>query len=235
MQQAGVISAYLESLTDALGFDRALASSVRQEVEDHLYEAAATDSLGDRHDAERRAVATFGDPYAIAAQFAVVSLAKQSRRVAAAVILVIASTLVTMKARVAWYAATQWAMNEEMKALAGTVGVVDRYSFWLSVLVGIGSWAYVGARPIPSDFDPSYRKQLRVFLLLCAAATGALVVSVISDGVLTALQLRGTEWSMGFSIPIVSMAIEIACIGILVLQIRSIVRRTAFVAALSKT
>jgi len=58
---------------------------------------------------------------------------------------------------------------------------------------------------------------------------------VISDGVLTALQLRGTEWSMGFSIPIVSMAIEIACIGILVLQIRSIVRRTAFVAALSKT
>jgi len=136
MQQAGVISAYLESLTDALGFDRALASSVRQEVEDHLYEAAATDSLGDRHDAERRAVATFGDPYAIAAQFAVVSLAKQSRRVAAAVILVIASTFLTMKARVAWYAATQWAMNEEMKALAGTVGVVDRYSFWLSVLVG---------------------------------------------------------------------------------------------------
>jgi hypothetical protein len=235
MQQAGVISAYLETLADALGFDRALACSVRQEVEDHLYEAAAADPVGDRHDAERRAVATFGDPHAIARQFAVVSLAKQSRRVAGAVILVIAGTFLTMKARVAWYAATQWAMNEEMKALAGTVGVVDRYSFWLSVMVGIGSWAYISARRFPAGFDPPYRKQLRVFCLLCATATSALVVSVISDGVLTAFQLRGTEWSIGFLIPIVSMAIEIACAGVLVFHIRSIVRRMAFVAALSKT
>jgi len=60
-------------------------------------------------------------------------------------------------------------------------------------------------------------------------------VSVISYGVLTALRLPGTELSAEFLIPIFSMAIEIACAGVLVFQIRTITQRATSVAAVLKT
>jgi hypothetical protein len=122
-----MISAYLESLAGALSFDRSLSRCVRQEVEDHLWEAVAADPISDRLEAERRAIANFGDPHVIAAQFAVVSLAKQTRRVGAAVVLVVAGVFIVMKARIEWYAATQWAISDDMKAVGGIVGLIDRF------------------------------------------------------------------------------------------------------------
>jgi hypothetical protein len=78
MQEPGVISEYVELLADKLSFDRSLSRYVRQEVEDHLWEAVAADDLGNTPEAQRRAVANFGDPDVIAAQFAAVSLARQA-------------------------------------------------------------------------------------------------------------------------------------------------------------
>ena len=230
-----MISDYLESLVDALSFDRSLSGRVRQEVEDHLREAVAADPRGGRPEAERRAIANFGDPHVIASQFAVVSLAKQTRRVGAAIILVIAGVFIAMKARVAWYAVMQCAISDDIRVASGIVGLIDRYSFWLSVIIGIGGWAYISGRRIPAAFYTAYRKQLRCFFLLCIAATGALAVSVISDGVLTALRLPDAELSAEFLIPVFSMAIEVASAGVLVFQIRSITQRATFTAALLKT
>jgi hypothetical protein len=235
MQEASVISDYLESLANALRFDRSLSRCVLQEVEDHLREAAAADPACDRLEAERRAIANFGDPHAIAAQFAVVSLAKQTKRVGVAVILVVAGVFIVMKARVAWYAVTQWVLSDDMRAVGGIVGLVDRYSFWFSVIIGIGGFAYISGCRIRQSFYPAYRKQLNHFVLLCTAATGALILSVISDGVLTALQLLGAELCARFLVPIFSMAIEIACVGVLVFHIRSVAQRMAFTTALLKT
>jgi len=104
-----MIPDYLESLARELDFDRSLSRCVRQEVEDHLWEAVAADSTGNLLEAQQRAIANFGDARAVAAQFAVVSLAKRTRRAGVAAVLVIASDLIAMKARVAWYAAAQWA------------------------------------------------------------------------------------------------------------------------------
>jgi hypothetical protein len=235
MQESGVISDYLELLARQLDFDRSLSRSVRQEVEDHLWEAVAADPAGNMLEAQQRAIVNFGDAHVIAAQFALVSLAKQSRRAGIAAILVVGGVFIAMKARVAWYAETQWAISDDMRAVSGIVGLIDRYAFWLSVIVGLGGWAYIRSRRIPPAFDPAYRKQLRRFFLLCTATTVALVVSVISDGVLTALQLLGTQLSVEFLLPILSMAIEIACAGILVFHIRGITLRTAYTAALLKT
>jgi hypothetical protein len=230
-----VIPDYLESLARALSFDRALSRCVRQEVEDHLWEAVAADPAGDRLEAERRAIANFGDPHVIAAQFAVVSLAKQTRRVGVAVVLALAGVFIVMKARVEWYAVTEWPMSDNMRAVAGVVGLIDRYAFWLSVIIGLGGFAYIRGRRMPRTFHPAYREQLSRFFLLCAAATGALIVSVISDGALTALRLLGTELHAEFLVPILSMAIEIACAGFLVLQIRSMMQRATSTAAWLKT
>jgi hypothetical protein len=96
-------------------------------------------------------------------------------------------------------------------------------------------WAYIRSRGIPAALHPAYRRQLRRFFLLCITPAAALVVSVISDGVLTALRLLGTELSAEFLVPIVLMVIEIACAGILVFHIRGIALRAASTVALLKT
>jgi hypothetical protein len=230
-----MIPDYLESLARELDFDRSLSRCVRQEVEDHLWEAVAADSTGDMLEAQQRAIADFGDARAIAAQFAVVSLAKHTRRAGVAAVLVIACDLVAMKARVAWYAAAQWGISDDMRALRGLVILVDRYAFWMSVIIGLGALAYIFSREIPAAFYPAYRRQLRCFSLLCSATAAALVVSVVSDGVLTALQLQGMEPSVEIWVAIFTMAIEIACAGFLVFHIRSNTQRAASTAALLKT
>jgi hypothetical protein len=229
-----VIAEYLESLAAALSFDRSLSTRVRQEVEDHLRGAVTADPTRNGLEAEQDAIANFGDPQLIAAQFAMVSLAKRTREVGIAVILVIAGVFITMKARVAWYAVMQCAISDDIRALSGIVALIDRYAFWLSVVIGIGGWAYICGRRIPAAFHAGYRKELRRFLRLCTAATGALIVSVISDALLTALRLPGAELSAESLLPIFSIAIEVACAGVLVFQIRSIAQRAASTAALLK-
>lgn len=230
-----MIADYLERLARELDFDRSLSRRVRQEVEDHLWEVVAADATGNRLAAQQRAIVSFGDARAIAAQFALVSLAKYSKRAGVAALLVIAGVFIAMKARVAWYSAMQWVISDDMKAVSGLVVKIDRYAFWLSLIVGLGGWVYIRSPGIPASFHPAYRRQLRRFFLLCIIAAVALVVSVVSDGVLTALQLLGTGLSAKFLIPIVSMAIEIVCVGILVFHIRGMALRAASTAALLKT
>jgi hypothetical protein len=227
-----VIADYLKSLAQALNFDRSLSQRVRREVEDHLCEALAADPTGDRLQAERRALANFGDPRAIAAQFAALSLARQTRRLSIATILVIAAAFTAMKVRVAWYAVAHCATGEDVRAVCGIVSSVDRYAFWLAVFIGVGGCAYICGRRIPWTLCSAYRKQFRRFLFLCTAAAAALVVSVTSDGVLTVIRLLGADPSAEFIVPVFSMAVEIACAGILIFQIRSAVQRATSAAAL---
>jgi hypothetical protein len=230
-----MIQQYVERLARELDFDRALSRCVRQEVEDHLWEAVASDPAENILEAQRRAIANFGDARVVAAQFAVISLARCSRRAGLAAILVIAGVYIAMKARIAWYVAMQLAIGDDMRPLGGLVILIDRYAFLLSVVIGIGGWVYIRSREIPIAFYPAYRRQLRRFFLLCGAAAVALVVSVTSDAVLTALQLRGTEWSATALVPMLSMAIEIVFVVILVLYVRGIASRAAATAALMKT
>ena len=230
-----MIRDYLDRLSRELDFDRSLARGVRQEVEDHLWEAVAADPAGNMPEAQRRAVANFGDARAIAAQFAVVSLARRSRQTGVAAVLVIAGIFIAMKARIAWYAAAQWVISDDLRAISRLVGMIDRYAFWLAIVVGLGGWIYIRSREIPAALHPAYRRQLHRFVLLCGTAAAALVVSVVSDAVLTALNLHGAELSAEFVVPIFSMAIEIACVGMLVFHIRGVTQRAASTAALLKT
>ena len=61
-----MIADYLELLARELSFDRSLSSCVRQEVEDHLWEAVAADPAGNTPGAQQRAIANFGDARLIA-------------------------------------------------------------------------------------------------------------------------------------------------------------------------
>jgi hypothetical protein len=226
MQEAGLIAAYAERLADKLSFDQPLSLRVRQEVEDHLWAAVEANAGGDLQEATRRSIASFGDPQIIAAQFAVALLARQSRKAGIAVILIIAGVFIAMKARVAWYAVTQWVLSEDVRSVGGIVSLVDGYALLLSAIVGIAGFAYIIICDVPTTFSPAYRRQLRRFLILCTAATSALFVSVVSDAVLTVFRLQETEFSAQFLIPVFSMAIEIICAGILVAKLRRITLQT---------
>ena len=227
-----MISEYLERLSAALSFDRALARRVRQEVEDHLQQVIAADPSNGSIAAEQRAIAEFGDAQAIAAQFAMISVAKQMRKLGIALILVIAGVFAAMKGRIAWYAVTGGDVGHDMTLLTGIVGSMDRYSFWLSAIIGTASFAYVVGRPIPTLLDARCRKQLRRALVSCLATIAPLVLSVISDGVLTAIRLEGAELCAWSLVPIGTMAIEIACVGVLVFHLWIMRLRTVSVVSL---
>jgi hypothetical protein len=230
-----MIQDYLDGLSRELDFDHALQRRVREEVEDHLWQAVEACPTGNGLEAQARAIASFGDARAIAAQFAVVSLAMRSRRAGIAAVLVIASVFVAMKARIVWYAAMQWAIGDDLRSVSALVALIDRYAFFVALIIGLGGWIYIRSRQIPAAFYPAYRAQLRRFFLLCGATAAALLVSVCSDAVLTVLQLRGAGLSALALVPILSMAIEIACVGILIFHIRSVSLRAASTAALLKT
>jgi hypothetical protein len=219
-----VIPQYLEALSAALSYDPSLSRCVRQEVEDHLYEAVAADPGADRTEAQRRAIANFGAPHVIAAQFAVVSLARRARSIGTGVIVAIAAVFVVMKARVAWLAAMPWAVCDDLREASHIALSIDRYAFWFAMIAGIAGWLYIDRSSTPALPDPGYRKQIRRCFFVCAAATAALVVSVICDGVLTAFRLLGQDMSVEYLIPIITMAIEAACAGALAWQLRHAIR-----------
>ena len=221
-----MIAAYLKALADALAFDPALAARVVAEARDHLTDAVAEEDIEDRAEAERRAVARFGDPRELAAQFVAISLARRTRRVGIGVVLATIAVMLMMNARVAWYAAVQWTMAEDARALAGIVLTIDRYAFWAAIVLGIGALVYVGRRKTPTRVHPRYRTHLRRAAFLFAGATAALAVSVIGDLVLTALRV-GTELSADALIPIATMSIEIASIAVVACMLAHATRRAA--------
>jgi hypothetical protein len=227
-----MIDDYLDSLAAALSFDRALARRVGEEIEDHLHAAAAADSARDRRAAEAHAISACGNPHALAAEFALVTLAKRSRRLGVSVIVMAAAVLAAMEARSAWYAATQWVIGDGVRPVIALVGPIDRYAFLISIVAALSALVYVGGRSVPAVFDVRYHTYLRRLRLLCTAAAVTLALSVITDAVLTSLRLATTDPSWAFFIPILLVAFEIACAGALVVLIRDLARRTASAAAL---
>lgn len=181
---------------------------------------------GDSPEAQRRAIANFGDPHVIAAQFAAVSLSRRTRSAGTGVIVAIGAVFVAMKTRVAWFAAMPWTVSDDLRAASGIALSIDRYAFLFALIAGIAGSVYIDRhRRVPQALDPAYRRQLRRCFLVCAAATCALGVTVACDGILTAFRLFGTELSMDCLVPIGSMAIELACAGALALHLGRMTRR----------
>jgi hypothetical protein len=227
-----VIADYLDSLTAALSFDRALARRVREEIEDHLHEAAAADPARDRRAAVAHAISACGDPHSLAAEFALLALAKRSRRLGVSVIVLIAAVWVAMKARVAWYVATQWVIGDGVRPITAFVGSIDRYAFLISIGAALATLVYIGRRNVPIVFDVPYRTYLRRVRALCTAAAATLAVSVIADAALTSIRLATTDPSWAFFIPISLVTFEIACAAALVVLIHDLAQRTTSAAAL---
>jgi hypothetical protein len=230
-----VTSEYLDTLEAALRFDRSLARRVCKEFEDHLREAVAADPSEDRGQAEQRAIANCGDPRAIATELAVISLARRTKRTAVVIVLVLVGVLLLVRGLIAWYAAIQWAISDDMKPLAATIGVVTRYAFGTATLVGAAAWSYGSRHRLPPDYaDVKYSTHLHRFCMLSSIATAALLVCVLSGEALTTIRLASTTPSIAFFIPVLSIALELLGAGALVILIRTLARQAEFTAELQK-
>ena len=172
-----MISGYLEELGQRLSFDQALSRSVLREVEDHLCEAIAADPRRDRLEAERSAVARFGDAQVLANQFAAISLMRQTRWLGVGLVLATGAVLATMKARVAWYGFVQWTLGDDARALGAVVLSVDRWAFWSAAVIGTAALLYIARCHAPASLNPGSRRQLRRAFQLCAVATASLLIS----------------------------------------------------------
>lgn len=229
-----MIAAYLETLAAALSFDRTLTQRVLHEVEDHLHQAIAADASHGGMSAEHHAIAEFGDAQMLAAQFAAVAAGAQVRKLGIALVVAIASVFVAMKGRIAWYTVMGSDAGHDMTTLATIAGGIDRYAFWLSAVIGAITFVIV-SQPIPALPEDRSEKQRRCVLLLCLAAIGTLVLSVIGDGLLTAIRIIGAAPRVSTLVPVATMTVEIASVSVLVLLLWVTSLRAAAAASLRAT
>jgi hypothetical protein len=209
-----------------------LAQRVRQEVEDHLSEAVAAEPEADSGEAQRRAIRNFGNPRAIASEYAAQSLFRQTRRVGILAVVVAAGILVTMNARGAWYGWTQWGVSADLAAMRKIGLSIALYAYFIALAIGLLGWAYIGTRRRAASFDAPYRDQMKRCLLLCAVAAAPLVATVVSDTVLTGLRLFESGMRLRALVPIVTMAGEIGFAALLVAQLRQAMHRAALASSL---
>jgi hypothetical protein len=229
MQSQRPIAEYAAALSRELAFDGPLSRRVRQEVEDHLWEATAGE---DSVEAQRSAVERFGDSRAIAAQYAASSLSQQTKNVGVIAVLAIAGIYVSMKGRLEWYGLVNWTMGDHLRAAIDVAMPLIRYNFRAAVALGIISWAYSASRKTPPCLDPAHRRQLRISQRLSAGATAVASLSVLVDLVLTAVRLIESPWSILALVPLGLLAAEIGLAVGLAVPLLVIVRRTRRAASL---
>src|SRR5690348_13119339 len=209
MPQPSPITAYLDELARELAFDPALCRRVRHEVHDHLCETVDGESGEAAADAEQRAVARFGCPREIAAQYKALAIWTRMRQVGVIVILAVAGIFFAMEGRVVWYGFVQWRVSTELQALGAAVLPVDRCAFLAAAVFAIGGWLYGLSLSIPADHRLISRRRLRGCQFLAAAATVAVTVAVALEVVLTSVRLVEAGLSASALLPIASVALEL--------------------------
>jgi hypothetical protein len=230
MPQPRPVADYLDTLARALAFDPALACRARREAADHLHEASERDG-GRCVEAERQAVAAFGDAHALARQYAATSLLTQTRCIGASTLAAITGIFIAMKCRVLWYELLQWGLPEDLRAMNAIGLPLDRWAFLGALAVALVACAYIATRRTATELHRAYGRELRRCVVLCTVAAAALTVVVAVETVLTGCRLYASQPSAA-AIPALSLAAELVFAGALVLYIRTAFRRARCAATL---
>jgi hypothetical protein len=226
------VAEYLDALTHALRFDGELARRVRREVDEHLRDAVADESVGDDAEAARRVIARFGPPREIARGYVPSSLLRQVRQVGAILVVAIAAILVLMKGRVVLYEALQWQLQADWLGIAAAGKTIDIHAFRAALIAGVLGWLYIASRRVPSSPPANYRSQVNRCLFLPLAASIMLLGAVCLDILLTVLRLHDAQPSPVLLIPLGSIAVEMALIATIAVLICRTIYRTALATAL---
>jgi hypothetical protein len=80
--------------------------------------------------------------------------------------------------------------------------------------------------------NSSYQLQLKRGLLLSGAAAALLIGSVILDTILASVRSVSAGMSLAGVIPLLSIAIEVALVGVIAVELRKAIQRKALVSSL---
>jgi hypothetical protein len=80
--------------------------------------------------------------------------------------------------------------------------------------------------------NSGYQHQLKRCLLLSGAAAGLLTGSVILDTILGGVRSVGAGMSLAGTVPLLSIAIEVALVGVIAVELRRAIQRKALVSTL---
>lgn len=232
MRQSDLIADYLDALARELSFDVALSRRVRAEIEDHLWQV--TDRCPS-FECQEQAVADFGDPRDLALKYLTVSLLTQIRSVGFAMIGASVVIYIAMEVRVMWYGLMQWKMNAQWETVRAIGMAIDRGGFLVAISIALIGWVYISTRRAPIHFHVEYNKEINRCVVLCGAVASGLIVSVITETVLTAIRLLEMGSGLASLVPILSVFVELAAPAVLVFHIFAAIRRTAIVASLVHT
>ena len=221
------VADYLAELGRDLAFDPALSRRVRQEVEDHLREAAIAEPTESTIDAENRAIMRFGAPQKIADQYRAVSLHMRMKKTGVLVLCAILVAFGAMESRVVWYGLTRWDIGAHLKSVGETIVPIDRYAFLLAIILGIAGSIYIASRPLPVAYGPASRSQILYAQFLIAGAAAATAVAVTCEAILTSWRLAEAHWTANSLLPMGSLIIEIGIVFAALVYIRNTVRRAS--------
>jgi hypothetical protein len=226
------VADYLDALTHELRFDGELARRVRREVEEHLCDAVAGESVGDDTEAARRVIARFGQPRDIARGYVPSSLLRQVRQVGAVLVVAIAAIFILMKGRAALYEVLQWQLHADWLGIAAAGKTIDIHAFRAALIAGVLGWLYIASRRPPASPPANYRLQVNRCLFLPLAASIMLLGAVSLDTLLAVLRLHDAELSLALLIPLGSIAVEMALVTTIATLLCRTIYRTALATAL---
>lgn len=233
MRQDDAIAEYADRLARRLSFDLTLSNRVRAEVEDHLRQAV--DELGGASPAhQRQAIANFGDADELARQYAADCLLAQVQQAGITMAIAVIGIFAAMEGRVAWYAFTQWETNPVLKLVSAVALPIDRYAFLLAIAFALAGYGYLATRRTPAHLRADCRKQLGRALVLCSAATSALLVAVAVETALIGCRLATVRPSLAIVVPVLSMIAEIALVAAVIRRIATAIRHAAAAAQLAQ-
>lgn len=226
---ADLIADYLDTLTRELSFDPALARRMREEAEDHLREAISSDPMEATSETERQAIDRFGAARDIAAQCAVPSLVRQTKNAGAAATVIVIGVLIAMRSRIALYGETQRIVGDgpHLDSIRTIILSIDRFSFWCALLIAMCGWAYISVTRTSGVAGAGWHNRLRQSLFLCVTATTAVVITVTADATLAAFRLFPSGWPTSLFLPSLTIGLEMALAVILIIRIRTTMRRLA--------
>jgi hypothetical protein len=227
MPPSSPVADYLAALGRDLAFDPALSRRVRQEVEDHLREAAITKPNESTIDAENRAIMRFGTPQKIADQYRTISLHMRMKRTGLLVGGAVLVAFGAMEIRVVWYGLTRWDIGDRLKSVGQTVVPIDRYAFLLAIILGTAGSIYIASRRLPAAYGSTSRSQILYAQFLIAGEAAAAAVAVTCEAMLTGWRLAEAHWTTDSLLPMGSLLIEIGIVFAAAVYIRNTFRWTS--------
>lgn len=227
MRPPSPISDYLATLARELRFDPALAQRIGREVEDHLQQAVAEESVNAGPEVERRVIVRFGDVRELARALAADALRAQMRQVTGLMLMAVAVIFLAMKLRVAWYGLTHWTLHDDFRAIYAVAIEIDHYAFTTALAVAAAGLGFICVSPAPRNPRQRYAKRLRHAAAICAIAAAALTLSVGIDAFVTGLRLAARGSTAAAMLPTLTVATEVGFAGLLGVNVLSAIRRAA--------